>query len=92
MSTNTWYQCINIEVTGGNSGSLPQGTAATELYKANDAGIDLDIWVNLQSYQIPGPAVATSLSTAALRTTTGNSAAVRIAESKSHARDFRTKN
>lgn len=49
-------QCINIEVTGSGSAE-PAGVAATELYKANDAGISLNIYNGLTSYEIPGPAV-----------------------------------
>ncbi|KAK7757587.1 hypothetical protein SLS62_000602 [Diatrype stigma] len=76
-------QCINLEVTSNNTGSLPKGTPATELYKADDAGIDLDIWVNLKSYQIPGPVVASSLVTTSSITTK---------ELPSHPRDFRLRN
>ncbi|RYO79240.1 hypothetical protein DL764_010038 [Monosporascus ibericus] len=54
-------QCINLQVTGSGSGPLPEGVPATQLYKGTDPGVDLDIWVNLQSYQIPGPAVVTSV-------------------------------
>ena len=49
-------QCINIEVTGSGSAE-PAGVAATELYTAKDAGISLNIYNGLTSYEIPGPAV-----------------------------------
>lgn len=49
-------QCINIEVTGSGTAE-PAGVAATSLYKANDAGISLNIYNGLTGYEIPGPAV-----------------------------------
>ena len=55
---------------------MPEGKPATELYSANDPGIDIDIWVDLQSYQIPGPAVAKS----------------KKSKSSAHPRDFRLDN
>ncbi|KAI0161905.1 lytic polysaccharide monooxygenase [Hypoxylon sp. FL1284] len=50
-------QCINLKVSGSGS-QLPEGEPATELYHSSDPGIDLDIWVDLESYKIPGPAVS----------------------------------
>ena len=50
-------QCINIQVSGSGSNSLSSGTVGTSLYKADDAGILINIYQNLQSYKIPGPAV-----------------------------------
>ncbi|KAL1582853.1 hypothetical protein WHR41_08643 [Cladosporium halotolerans] len=50
-------QCINLQVTGG-SGSVPSGTPATSLYKANDPGILISIYQSLSSYKIPGPALS----------------------------------
>lgn len=50
-------QCINLEVTGSGS-ELPTGTPATKLYTATDAGIKFDIYKKLDSYPIPGPALA----------------------------------
>lgn len=58
---------------------MPEGKPATELYSANDPGIDIDIWVDLQSYQIPGPAVATSKN-------------AKGTKSSAHPRDFRLDN
>ncbi|KAI1474581.1 glycoside hydrolase family 61 protein [Daldinia eschscholtzii] len=49
-------QCINLEISGSGD-QLPEGVPATEMYHSSDPGVALDIWVDLQSYQIPGPAV-----------------------------------
>jgi len=48
-------QCINIQVSGSGS-TVPAGTPATSLYKANDAGILFNLYGTLSSYKIPGPA------------------------------------
>ncbi|KAF1979210.1 hypothetical protein BU23DRAFT_586520 [Bimuria novae-zelandiae CBS 107.79] len=49
-------KCINIEVAGGGS-ATPTGTAADALYKADDAGLMVNIFGDVSSYKIPGPAV-----------------------------------
>ncbi|EME86418.1 glycoside hydrolase family 61 protein [Pseudocercospora fijiensis CIRAD86] len=49
-------QCLNVEVSGGGS-ATPEGTAGTALYKSDDAGILIDIYQSLSSYEIPGPAL-----------------------------------
>ncbi|KAI1470555.1 glycoside hydrolase family 61 protein [Daldinia caldariorum] len=49
-------QCINLEISGSGN-ELPEGVPATEMYHSSDPGVALDIWVNLHSYHIPGPAV-----------------------------------
>lgn len=49
-------KCINIEVTGGGS-AAPTATAADALYKADDAGITVNIYGDVSNYQIPGPAL-----------------------------------
>ncbi|KXT14427.1 hypothetical protein AC579_8357 [Pseudocercospora musae] len=49
-------QCLNVEVSGGGS-ATPEGTAGTALYKSDDAGILIDIYQGLSSYEIPGPAL-----------------------------------
>lgn len=47
-------QCINLAVTG--TGSLaPTGTLGEALYRESDAGILIDIYTTLTSYDIPGP-------------------------------------
>lgn len=51
-------QCINLEVTGSGTDS-PAGTLGTELYKATDPGILVNIYQTLTSYDIPGPALYT---------------------------------
>jgi cellulase len=52
-------QCINIEITGSGSDS-PEGTLATDLYKADDAGIRFNPYVAITKYEIPGPKLYTS--------------------------------
>lgn len=44
-------------MTGGGD-ELPAGTPATSLYKPDDAGIKVNIYQSLSSYEIPGPALA----------------------------------
>ncbi|KAJ5187999.1 Glycoside hydrolase family 61 [Penicillium cf. griseofulvum] len=51
-------QCINLKVTGGGSDS-PKGVLGTELYKATDPGILVNIYTAMDSYKIPGPALYT---------------------------------
>ncbi|OQE40849.1 hypothetical protein PENCOP_c005G04147 [Penicillium coprophilum] len=67
-------QCLNLKVTGGGSDS-PKGVLGTELYKAADAGILVNIYTSMDSYKIPGPALYTGASsgsstTAPVATTT----------------------
>jgi hypothetical protein len=54
-------QCINLKVTGGGS-DTPSGTLGTELYKAADPGILVNIYTSMSSYDIPGPALYTGAS------------------------------
>lgn len=54
-------QCLNLKVTGGGSDS-PTGTLGTELYKDTDAGILVNIYQSLSTYDIPGPALYTASS------------------------------
>ena len=49
-------QCVNLMVSGGGS-KTPSGASPTTFYKRTDAGILIDIYNNLVSYVIPGPAV-----------------------------------
>jgi cellulase len=49
-------QCINLEITGTGT-EEPEGVPGMELYKPDDAGIFLNIYQSMQSYDIPGPAV-----------------------------------
>ncbi|KAM3423274.1 AA9 family lytic polysaccharide monooxygenase [Cercospora zeina] len=51
----SYPQCINLKVSGSGS-AKPSGVAGTALYKANDAGILINIYQKLTSYTIPGPA------------------------------------
>ncbi|KAM0558023.1 hypothetical protein ACHAPJ_005190 [Fusarium lateritium] len=49
-------QCFNLEITGSGT-EQPEGTLATELYKADDEGILFNIYGQPTTYPIPGPAV-----------------------------------
>ncbi|KAF2159626.1 lytic polysaccharide monooxygenase [Zasmidium cellare ATCC 36951] len=60
--TQNYPQCINVEVTGsGTASPCADGTATcktgTELYTSTDAGILVNIYQSLASYEIPGPAL-----------------------------------
>ena len=48
--------CVNLEVTGSGTDSLPTGTLGTKLYKRTDPGIQVDIYKPIK-YQMPGPAL-----------------------------------
>ncbi|GFF55909.1 polysaccharide monooxygenase Cel61a [Aspergillus udagawae] len=49
-------QCINLKVTGGGT-ATPKGIPATQFYTPTDPGILVDIFNNLATYVIPGPAL-----------------------------------
>jgi len=49
-------QCLNLKVTGGGNAS-PSGTLGTKLYNEDDSGILVSIYQQLDSYDIPGPAL-----------------------------------
>lgn len=70
-------QCFNLAVTG--TGTLaPTGTLGEALYSESDAGLLVDIYETLTSYDIPGPtqiAAGTNLAQSEL-SITGSSAAV----------------
>lgn len=51
-----YVQCVNIKVTGGGNAS-PSGTAGEKLYKESDPGIKFNIYNDLKSYPMPGPAM-----------------------------------
>ena len=57
-------QCLNLMVTGGGSDD-PIGVTGTALYKANDPGIEINIYTSSITYTIPGP----SLYSGAIRAT-----------------------
>ncbi|ETS86000.1 Endoglucanase-4 [Pestalotiopsis fici W106-1] len=61
-------QCFNIEVTGSGSES-PAGTLGEALYSEDDAGILINIYTSLASYDIPGPTLAFADSGSAAATT-----------------------
>ncbi|RYO90861.1 hypothetical protein DL762_000044 [Monosporascus cannonballus] len=53
-----YMSCYQITVTGSGS-ATPEGVSFPGAYSANDPGILVDIWGNLESYTIPGPPVYT---------------------------------
>ncbi|KAJ5771568.1 hypothetical protein N7520_002097 [Penicillium odoratum] len=66
-------QCFNLQVTGTGTES-PSGVLGTELYSATDAGILVNIYSSLSTYEIPGPtlysgAVSVTQSTSAITST-----------------------
>ncbi|KAI1444186.1 lytic polysaccharide monooxygenase [Annulohypoxylon stygium] len=71
-------QCINLKITGSGT-QQPSGVPATQMYKSSDPGVAINIWVDLKSYQIPGPPVSSIFSKRGLEDTT----------SKRHPRNLR---
>ncbi|KAJ5332489.1 hypothetical protein MYU51_019113 [Penicillium brevicompactum] len=74
-------QCLNLKVTGGGS-DKPTGTKGTALYKNTDAGILVNIYTSMDSYEIPGPALysgASSGSSTAAASTAASTAAATTA-------------
>ncbi|KAK2599223.1 hypothetical protein N8I77_010993 [Diaporthe amygdali] len=69
-------QCFNLAITG--TGSLqPSGTLGEALYKESDAGILVNIYNSLSTYDIPGPtqiAAGTNLAQSAVPITASASA------------------
>ncbi|EHL03569.1 putative endo-beta-1,4-glucanase D [Glarea lozoyensis 74030] len=53
-----YMTCYQVTVTGTGTAN-PAGVKFPGAYKANDPGIQINIYNNLQSYTIPGPAVWT---------------------------------
>ncbi|KAK4187544.1 glycosyl hydrolase family 61-domain-containing protein [Podospora australis] len=52
-----YMSCYQVRVTGGSGGQLPAGVRFPGAYSASHPGIQINIYQNLQKYQIPGPAV-----------------------------------
>jgi hypothetical protein len=50
-------QCVNLLVSGSGSKVPSNGASPTTFYKRTDPGVLIDIYNNLNSYTIPGPAV-----------------------------------
>ncbi|KUJ17046.1 uncharacterized protein LY89DRAFT_697291 [Mollisia scopiformis] len=47
-------QCVNLEITGTGT-ATPSGTLGTALYSETEAGILVNIYASLSTYDIPGP-------------------------------------
>jgi len=77
-------QCFNLAITG--TGDLqPSGTLGEALYKESDAGILVNIYNSLTSYDIPGPtqiAAGTNLAQSAVPITASASAVTSKPDSK----------
>ncbi|KAH9900087.1 glycoside hydrolase family 61 protein [Xylariomycetidae sp. FL2044] len=54
-----YMECAQIEVTGGSGAKTPATVSIPGAYKANDPGIQLDIYQGVTSYTVPGPDVFT---------------------------------
>ena len=52
-------QCINILVTGGSGTDdlSSGGTLGTDLYKPSDSGVNVNLYLPIKNYVIPGPAL-----------------------------------
>ncbi|KAL2795570.1 glycosyl hydrolase family 61-domain-containing protein [Aspergillus keveii] len=84
-AAQNYPQCINLKVTGDGT-ATPAGTLGTELYKDTDAGILVNIWNALSSYEIPGPALYTAGSSdTATASSSSSSASVSTAPTASAA-------
>ncbi|KAI0024208.1 glycoside hydrolase family 61 protein [Xylariomycetidae sp. FL0641] len=54
-----YMECAQIEVTGGKASKKPATVSIPGAYKKNDPGVVINIYQNLNSYQVPGPDVFT---------------------------------
>ncbi|KAK2807769.1 hypothetical protein FQN50_005311 [Emmonsiellopsis sp. PD_5] len=52
-----YMECAQIEVTGGSGGASPATVSFPGAYSAEDPGILINIYQELESYDIPGPEV-----------------------------------
>ncbi|KAK3369481.1 glycosyl hydrolase family 61-domain-containing protein [Lasiosphaeria ovina] len=52
-----YMSCYQVKVASSAGGQLPAGVKFPGAYSAQDPGILIDIYSNLKSYTIPGPAV-----------------------------------
>ncbi|KAJ0417650.1 glycosyl hydrolase family 61-domain-containing protein [Aspergillus carlsbadensis] len=60
-------QCFNLQITGSGTDE-PTGTLGTELYTLDEAGILVNIYSSLDSYEVPGPALYSGASSIAQAT------------------------
>ncbi|KAI5368046.1 Putative auxiliary Activity family 9 [Septoria linicola] len=79
-------QCLNLVVESSGS-TTPVGTVGTELYKAADAGITINIYQTLDSYEMPGPALVGG--GASTNGSTGGNSTAAVKTKRAHARSFR---
>ncbi|KAF2138842.1 lytic polysaccharide monooxygenase, partial [Aplosporella prunicola CBS 121167] len=50
-------QCFNVKVSGSGAKTLDNGVKGTALYKPADKGLVFNIYADVESYPIPGPAL-----------------------------------
>lgn len=77
-------QCLNLKVTGGGNAS-PSGTLGTKLYNEDDPGILVNIYQQLDSYDIPGPALYSGASSSSSNSGSSSSTASATAAATSAA-------
>ncbi|KAF2963031.1 hypothetical protein GQX73_g10538 [Xylaria multiplex] len=56
IGSQNYPQCVNIRIEG-NGTVLPSGTPGKKLYEPDEPSVHLDIYEDLSTYKIPGPAV-----------------------------------
>jgi hypothetical protein len=71
----SYPQCINIKVSGSGSTSISGGETADKFYTADDAGILVNIYSGLTTYEIPGPALWSGADSGSSQTVVASSAA-----------------
>lgn len=54
-----YMECAQIKISGGSGTKIPPTVSFPGEYSASDPGIHINIYQNLQSYDIPGPSVFT---------------------------------
>lgn len=67
-------QCMNIKITGTGT-EAPTGTLGEALYRESDAGILIDIYQSLSTYDIPGPTLFSGAASGAQSTAAATSTA-----------------
>ncbi|KAK8167722.1 putative endo-beta-1,4-glucanase D [Phyllosticta citrichinensis] len=76
-----YLECIQVEITGSGTTSLPEGVALPGAYAADDAGILFNMYGDFSTYPIPGPTVWTGASSGASATGAASVAATSAAAS-----------
>ncbi|GAB7354804.1 hypothetical protein MBLNU459_g5196t1 [Dothideomycetes sp. NU459] len=77
-------QCANLKITGTGS-EKPTGTLGEALYKESDAGVIINIYQSLSTYDIPGPTLWSGAATGAQSTAAATSTAAASSAASSSA-------